>query len=81
MRRPTLLANILIAECWAIKWSAALEYHKWVFLLGNFYEKGVLDLGGTPLPLYNKIRKVVFEGLPICFGLLPRGGVGGQQKW
>ena len=29
-----------------------------------FGEKGVTDLGGTPPPFMDKIRKVVFEGLP-----------------
>ena len=34
-------------------------------LYGFFFsEKGVTDLGGTPPPFTNKIRKVVFEVLP-----------------
>ena len=32
----------------------------WIF----FGKKGVTDLGGTPPPFQDKIRKVVFEGLP-----------------
>ena len=53
-----------------LKFTWGFNIHIWFPLLFTdniFSEKGVTDLGGNPPPPFtDKIRKVVFDGLPYC---------------